>query len=126
MFRQVSGFIIGCICAVIAMGFALVCKAMEAANFAQGDIVMVFPYSPCILATAVSMAIFKMVVEQSLSRPLIAEPVFLTFMRGESHLKKTIARLKNPTPESIRFHSERPWNHGPDALGGSREALAAR
>ncbi|HDP24913.1 MAG TPA: branched-chain amino acid ABC transporter permease [Deltaproteobacteria bacterium] len=95
MFWQmiVSGLAMGCIYALIALGFVLIYKATEIVNFAQGDIMMVgafvayttlilfhVPYILAILMTLVFMALFGMVIERVLLRPLIGEPVFAMIM----------------------------------------------
>ncbi|MCB1363768.1 MAG: hypothetical protein KDK02_06575 [Rhodobacteraceae bacterium] len=36
----VSGTAVGCIYAIVALGFVLICKVSEIVNFAQGDLMM--------------------------------------------------------------------------------------
>ena len=42
--ESVSGIALGCIYALIALGFTLIYKATEVVNFAQGEIMMVGAY----------------------------------------------------------------------------------
>ncbi|GIS57271.1 MAG: hypothetical protein CM1200mP1_12090 [Candidatus Neomarinimicrobiota bacterium] len=42
--RDISGVALGCIYALIALGFTLIYKATEVVNFSQGEIMMVGAY----------------------------------------------------------------------------------
>jgi branched-chain amino acid transport system permease protein len=89
----VSGISQGCVYGLIALGFVLIYKATEMVNFAQGDMMMIgafvaftftnemnlhFFYG--VVLTLFSMALFGMLVERLLLRPMIGEPPFAVLM----------------------------------------------
>ena len=89
----VSGAAIGCIYALLALGFVLIYKATETVNFAQGDLMMVggfiglaamtiigFPFWLAFLATVAAMALVGMGVERAVLRPLLGQPAFTVVM----------------------------------------------
>lgn len=83
----VAGVAIGCIYALIALGFVLIYKATEVVNFAQGDLMMLgafvaFTFASILgwsfwlafpLAIAV-MALFGAVFDRVVLRPIIGQP----------------------------------------------------
>ncbi|MEJ2717230.1 MAG: branched-chain amino acid ABC transporter permease [Deltaproteobacteria bacterium] len=88
-----SGVAIGCIYALVAVGFVLIYKATEIINFAQGEMMMLgafiaftcssylnMPYWASLLTTTVVMGLFGMMLERAVLRPLIGEPVFSVVM----------------------------------------------
>ncbi|MDP2808710.1 MAG: branched-chain amino acid ABC transporter permease [Rhodocyclaceae bacterium] len=89
----VSGAAIGCIYALLALGFVLIYKATETVNFAQGDLMMVggfiglavmtligLPFWLAFLVTIVAMALVGMGVERLVLRPLLGQPAFTVVM----------------------------------------------
>ena len=89
----VSGAAIGCIYALLALGFVLIYKATETVNFAQGDLMMVggfiglaamtligLPFWLAFLATIAAMALVGMGVERLVLRPLLGQPAFTVVM----------------------------------------------
>jgi len=89
----VSGAAIGCIYALIALGFVLIYKATETVNFAQGDLMMIggfigltvmtvagLPFALAFLLTIVAMALFGMGTERLVLRPLLGQPAFTMVM----------------------------------------------
>ena len=89
----VSGAAIGCIYALIALGFVLIYKATETVNFAQGDLMMVggfiglsamtvagLPFWLAFLLTIVAMALVGMGTERLVLRPLLGQPAFTVVM----------------------------------------------
>ncbi|MCF8177970.1 MAG: branched-chain amino acid ABC transporter permease [Sulfuritalea sp.] len=89
----VSGAAIGCIYALIALGFVLIYKATETVNFAQGDLMMIggfvglsamtiigLPFWLAFLVTIVAMSLFGMGTERVLLRPLLGQPAFTVVM----------------------------------------------
>jgi branched-chain amino acid transport system permease protein len=89
----ISGAAIGCIYALIALGFVLIYKATETVNFAQGDIMMVggfvglsamtlggLPFWAAFLITIVVMTLFGMGAERLVLRPLLGQPAFTVIM----------------------------------------------
>ncbi|KAF0164361.1 MAG: branched-chain amino acid transport system permease protein [Rhodocyclaceae bacterium] len=89
----VSGAAIGCIYALLALGFVLIYKATETVNFAQGDLMMVggfiglavmtvigLPFWLAFLVTVVAMALVGMGIERLVLRPLLGQPAFTVVM----------------------------------------------
>jgi len=89
----VGGAAIGCIYALIALGFVLIYKATETVNFAQGDLMMVggfvgltamtvagLPFWLAFLLTIVAMALLGMGTERLVLRPLLGQPAFTVVM----------------------------------------------
>jgi branched-chain amino acid transport system permease protein len=95
----VAGIAQGCVYGLIALGFVLIYKATETVNFAQGELMMLGAFAglacmglfglPFWLAFGVSvlaMAIFGVLVERLVIRPVLGQPalsiVMLTFGLG--------------------------------------------
>lgn len=88
----ISGIALGCIYALIALGFVLIYKATETVNFAQGEFMMLGAFagvvltmlgSPLVLAvplTVAGMAGFGMLVERLAIRPILGQPQFTVVM----------------------------------------------
>ena len=89
----ISGAAIGCIYALIALGFVLIYKATETVNFAQGDLMMIggfvgltamsvagMPFTLAFVLTIVAMALFGMATERLVLRPLLGQPAFTVVM----------------------------------------------
>ncbi len=89
----VSGAAIGCIYALLALGFVLIYKATETVNFAQGDLMMLggfiglaaltlmgLPFALAFLLTIVTMALLGMGIERLALRPLLGQPAFTVVM----------------------------------------------
>ncbi len=89
----VSGAAIGCIYALIALGFVLIYKATETVNFAQGDLMMIggfvgltamtiigLPFWLAFLLAIFAMALLGMVTERIVLRPLLGQPAFTVVM----------------------------------------------
>ena len=85
----ISGIPIGCIYALVALGFVLIYKATEVVNFAQGELMMVgaffayslvdlggIPFVPGVLLALVASAAFGVLLNHLLLRPLIGSPSF--------------------------------------------------
>ena len=84
-----SGITIGCVYGLVALGFVLIFKATEVINFAQGELLMLgafisyslisilnFPYWAAMLVTVVVMGLFGMLLERTVLRSLVGEPVY--------------------------------------------------
>ncbi|WP_213958029.1 MULTISPECIES: branched-chain amino acid ABC transporter permease [unclassified Variovorax] len=95
----ISGLTVGCIYAIVALGFVLIYKATDTINFAQGDLMMLgamvgvtfiatlkLPYIVGVLLAAISMGIFGWLLELGLMRHVIGKPhltaVILTIAIG--------------------------------------------
>jgi branched-chain amino acid transport system permease protein len=115
--QVVSGLAVGCVYALVALGFILIYKTTEVLNFAQGEIMMVGAFMaftfistfkiPLLLAipfTLAFMALFGIVIERIFLRPLIGEPVFALVMVtvGLSVIIRTVAGMVW-THESVGF-----------------------
>jgi branched-chain amino acid transport system permease protein len=88
-----SGLAVGCLYALIALGFVLILKATDILNFAHGEIIMIsaficyflvtkfqISFLPAVLITAVIAALMGIITERLVLRPLIGEPVFAMVM----------------------------------------------
>lgn len=84
--QVVNGLAIGCIYAIVAIGFVLIYKATEVINFAQGEIMMVgafiaftfinylnIPFIPAVLFTLIFMAVLGALMEFIFIKPLVGE-----------------------------------------------------
>jgi branched-chain amino acid transport system permease protein len=88
-----SGIAIGCVYALVALGFVLIYKATETVNFAQGDLMMLgaffalaasvgmgWPYWATIVFAIAVMMVFGMVTERVILRPVLGQPQFTVVM----------------------------------------------
>jgi len=89
----IAGVAIGCIYALIALGFVLIYKATEVVNFAQGDVMMLgafvaftfaslwkLPFFVAVLLAIVVLAIVGAIFDRFLLRPIIGQPTFAAVM----------------------------------------------
>lgn len=89
----VSGFVIGSVYALVALGFVLIYKSSDAINFAQGEFLLIgtyvcltlvasyhVPFFIALLITLVFSAAMGFVVERTVLRPFIGEPVISMIM----------------------------------------------
>ena len=88
-----SGIALGCIYALVALGFVLIYKATETVNFAQGDLMMLggffgytavvmmgWPYWAGIILAILAMAVFGMLTERLVLRPVLGQAQFTVVM----------------------------------------------
>lgn len=88
-----SGVALGCLYALIAVGFVLILKATDILNFAQGEVIMLsaficyflvttfhLPFLVAILLTAIIAGFMGAVTERLVLRPMLGEPVFAVVM----------------------------------------------
>lgn len=88
-----SGVALGCIYALIALGFVLIYKATETVNFAQGELMMLgafaalvliklvgLPFPLAVLICVAGMAGFGVLVERAVIRPILGQPQFTVVM----------------------------------------------
>ena len=86
---MISGIAQGCIYGLIALGFVLIYKATETVSFAQGELMMLgafgglaamsffgFPYWLSVLSTLAAMALFGVLLERLVIRPILGQPAF--------------------------------------------------
>ena len=89
----VAGVSLGCVYALVALGFVLIYKATETVNFAQGDLMMLgaffaltasviwkLPYWATILFAVAAMAAVGMLAERLVLRPVLGQPAFTVVM----------------------------------------------
>ena len=89
----ISGVALGCIYGLIALGFVLIYKATETVNFAQGELMMLgafcglagstllgFPFWVSVLGTLAAMALFGVLTERLVIRPILGQPAFSIVM----------------------------------------------
>jgi branched-chain amino acid transport system permease protein len=88
-----SGIAVGCLYALIALGFVLIIKATDILNFAHGEIIMIsalicyfltakyqWPFLPAVLATLAIAAVMGVLTERLVLRPMLGEPIFAVVM----------------------------------------------
>jgi branched-chain amino acid transport system permease protein len=89
----ISGISQGCIYGLIALGFVLIYKATETVSFAQGELMMLgafcglaamtflgFPFWIAIPSTIAAMAVFGVLLERIVIRPILGQPQFSIVM----------------------------------------------
>lgn len=89
----IAGVAIGCIYALIALGFVLIYKATEVVNFAQGDVMMLggfvaltfsviwgFPFWLAVVFTIAVLALVGALFNRLLLVPIIGQPTFAAVM----------------------------------------------
>jgi branched-chain amino acid transport system permease protein len=88
-----SGISVGCIYALIALGFVLIYKATETVNFAQGELMMLgafvglalmqvaqLPFLVAVVLAIAAMAAFGVLLERVVIRPILGQPQFTIVM----------------------------------------------
>ena len=88
-----SGVAQGCIYGLIALGFVLIYKATETVSFAQGELMMLgafcglagmsylgFAYWVAVLSAIAAMALFGVLLERAVIRPILGQPAFSVVM----------------------------------------------
>jgi len=110
MFWQlaISGMALGCVYALIALGFVLIFKATAVINFAQGEFMMLgafvafsllnyghLPFWMSVVLTLLIMAGFGAVLDRVVMRHLVGEPVFamVMFTIGLSIFLRSVAGM---------------------------------
>jgi branched-chain amino acid transport system permease protein len=89
----ISGISQGCIYGLIALGFVLIYKATETVSFAQGELMMLgafgglatmaflgFPFWLAVLSSIAAMALFGVLLERVVIRPILGQPAFSIVM----------------------------------------------
>ena len=89
----ISGIAQGCIYGLIALGFVLIYKATETVRFAQGDLMMLgafgglaaltlagMPFWAAVPAAIAGMALFGLLLESIVIRPILGQPAFSIVM----------------------------------------------
>ena len=99
--ETISGIALGCIYALIALGFTLIYKATEVVNFSQGEIMMVGAYVNffflnllmalsgglngwifllAFIGSVIFAVLFGIIMDFIINKPLKGEPVFSIIM----------------------------------------------
>ncbi|MBX3658497.1 MAG: branched-chain amino acid ABC transporter permease [Ramlibacter sp.] len=89
----IGGISQGCIYGLIALGFVLIYKATETVSFAQGELMMLgafgglacmtfmgFPFWLAVISAIGAMALFGMLLERLVIRPILGQPAFSIVM----------------------------------------------
>jgi branched-chain amino acid transport system permease protein len=89
----ISGVAQGCIYGLIALGFVLIYKATETVSFAQGELMMLgaflglalmtmlgWPFWIAVLSAVAAMALFGVLAERVVIRPILGQPAFSIVM----------------------------------------------
>jgi len=89
----ISGISLGCIYALIALGFVLIYKATETVNFAQGELMMLGAFGGFIMMATFSLSFWVaaplavlgmlalgIVLERAVIRPILGQPQFTVVM----------------------------------------------
>lgn len=89
----ISGISQGCIYGLLALGFVLIYKATETVSFAQGELMMLgaffglavmtmlgFPYWLAVVSAIAAMAVFGVLLERIVIRPILGQPAFSIVM----------------------------------------------
>src|SRR5436853_2576135 len=106
--QLVGGVALGCVYGLIALGFVLIYKSTEVVNFAQGDLMMLggffaftfigllgLDYWIGFLVAALAMALFGVLTERLVVRPILGYPQFSIIMVtiGLSYFLRSIAGM---------------------------------
>jgi branched-chain amino acid transport system permease protein len=88
-----SGIVVGCLYALIALGFVLIIKATGILNFAHGEIIMIsalvcyfliakyqWSFLTALLATVAVAALMGVLTERLVLRPMLGQPIFAVVM----------------------------------------------
>lgn len=82
----IAGGATGCVYALVALGFVLIWKATEVVNFAHGELMMLggftglglaalgWPWPLAVAGAALACALFGLLVERTVLRPLLGQP----------------------------------------------------
>jgi len=127
--QLVSGIALGCVYGLIALGFVLVYKATEVVNFAQGDLMMLggffaftfigllgLNYWIGFAGAVIAMALFGMLAERVVVRPILGYPQFSIIMAtiGLGYFLRSISGIIWGTDD---FKIETPFSQGVLRIG---------
>jgi len=89
----ISGIAVGCIYALVALGFVLIYKATESINFAQGELMMLgafagyalvqllgVPFVPAVVLAVLIVGLIGVAIERTVIRPILGQPQFSILM----------------------------------------------
>ena len=87
-----SGLALGAVYALIALGFVVIYRSSQVFNFAQGEFLMIgafftvsfgnlgLPWLLAVLAGMAATGLLAAVVERTVLRPMVGQPVFVTII----------------------------------------------
>lgn len=128
----IAGIAIGCIYALIALGFVLIYKATEVVNFAQGDVMMLgafvaftfasiwnFPFWLSFLFALLVLAVVGAIFNSLLLRPIIGQPTFAAVMvtLAAGYVMRGIASMM-PGWGTDTYALKAPYSDGTIRAGG--------
>ncbi len=132
----ISGVAQGCIYGLIALGFVLIYKATETVSFAQGELMMLgafgglvsmtmlgMPYWIAVPAVVVAMALFGVLIERIVIRPILGQPAFSIVMLtiGIGYVARglitMIPGIGTDTNALAVPYKDEIWKFGGDAMG---------
>jgi branched-chain amino acid transport system permease protein len=135
----ISGIAQGCIYGLIALGFVLIYKATETVSFAQGELMMLgafcglatmtflgFPFWLAVLSAIAAMALFGVLLERAVIRPILGQPAFSIVMltigigyvaRGLITMIPAIGTETHMLPVPYK---DEVWNAGPLVLNAEQ------
>ena len=127
----IGGIAMGCIYALIALGFVLIYKATEVVNFAQGDVMMLgafvaftfaslwqLPFALAVLLTIAVLVGVGALFDRVLLRPIIGQPTFSAVMVtiGIGFVARGVATMV-PGWGTDTHPLKAPWSDGVFKLG---------
>ena len=140
----ISGISQGCIYGLIALGFVLIYKATETVSFAQGELMMLgafaglasmtflgLPFWLAVVSAITGMALFGMLLERIVIRPILGQPAFSIVMltigigyvaRGVITMIPAIGTETHALPVPYK---DRIWNVGALVLNVEQMAVIA-
>jgi branched-chain amino acid transport system permease protein len=135
----ISGIAQGCIYGLIALGFVLIYKATETVSFAQGELMMLgafcglatmtflgFPFWLAVISAIAAMALFGVLLERVVIRPILGQPAFSIVMltigigyvaRGLITMIPAIGTETHTLPVPYK---DEVWNAGPLVLNAEQ------
>ncbi|MDP3760129.1 MAG: branched-chain amino acid ABC transporter permease [Ramlibacter sp.] len=135
----ISGISQGCIYGLIALGFVLIYKATETVSFAQGELMMLgaflglasmtfmgFPFWLAVISAIAAMALFGVLLERVVVRPILGQPAFSIVMLtiGIGYVARgLITMIPNIGTETHALpvpYKDEIWNAGPLVLNAEQ------
>ena len=136
---MISGTAQGCIYGLIALGFVLIYKATETVSFAQGELMMLgafcalaamtflgFPYWLAVPSAIAAMAVFGVLLERIVIRPILGQPAFSIVMLtiGIGYVSRglitMIPGIGTETHTLQVPYKDQVWNTGPLVLNAEQ------
>ncbi|MBI2769719.1 MAG: branched-chain amino acid ABC transporter permease [Burkholderiales bacterium] len=140
----ISGIAQGCIYGLIALGFVLIYKATEMVSFAQGELMMLgafcglaamtffnFPFWLAVLGAVAAMALFGVLLELAVIRPILGQPQFSIVMLtiGIGYVARglitTIPGIGTETHALPVPYKDQVWNVGALVLNAEQMVVIA-